>query len=333
MRVAFPRALPVTVVLALIGCTDPMGSDPGSAARDRFATVEWNGSQPMLFLQNADGSGRTRVSFDSVTDNIPGNIGPGVSDSTLLTIKRVRWSPDGRYLAVVATPAHEADQVVLVSAEGRALRTVSPNTQVIWSDIEWSPDSHRIAYLMATHMLGGLPDLFITDLTDDRIIRVTTSGLQPPGYTAFRFSRTGTRLYFMKHLGWAPDSVNYLSQSGYVELANGSIVEGVEIVGEPQGISQEGNLLFGIRWSKALPGQRELFVRSLPSGATKVLVSGDLGHAILLDGEREVLLGLWNSDQSALVFRVYGVDSGNDVHATVPTAPSTTWAALGRAAP
>jgi len=65
----------------------------------------------------------------------------------------------------------------------------------------------------------------------------------------------------------------------------------------------------------------------------KVLVSGDLGHAILLEGDQEVLLDSGNTDQSARIYRVFGVHSRNDVHETVPTAPSTTWAALGRAAP
>lgn len=325
------RGLLVIAALTFGACT---GLTLPDNAAGRVATVEWEGTTPMLFMQNADGGDRVRVHFDSVTDDIPGNRQDlPVSDTTLLAINRIRWSPNGLYLAVVVAPAYEALQVVLVSAEGRALRTVSNNSQYIWSDVEWSPDSRRIAYVMATGQNGTYPDLFITDLDDDHITRVTTSNI-PYGssYDTFRFDRSGGRLYFAKHLGWAPDSVNPLSRLGRVDLGTGAIVEGKEVVGEPQGLSRDGTWGLFIRRSATQPGQPQL-VREpfLFQKAPEVLASGNLAHAIILEGDGKALVASENPSQTAKVFRVLGLAAHNDVRATLTTLPSTTWAALWRA--
>lgn len=330
-QVHLHRGFLVIAALTYGACAGPTRPDDASG---RVATVEWVGPTPTLFLQNADGGDRVRVHFDSVTDDIPGNNQDlPVSDTTLLAINRIKWSPDGRYLAVVVAPAYEALQVVLVSAEGRALRTVSYNTQYIWSDVEWSPDSRRIAYVMATGQNGTYPDLFITDLNNDQITRVTTGGIRyGPGYDAFRFDRSGSGLYFTKHLGWAPDSINPLSQWGRVDLGTGSIVEGKEVAGEPQGLSRDGTWGLFIRSSPTQAGQRELVKHPfLFRRAPVVLASGNLAHAIVLEGDREALVDSENPSQTAGTFRVFSLAAPNDVRATLPTQPNTTWAALWRA--
>jgi Tol biopolymer transport system component len=118
-----------------------------------------------------------RVHFDHVSNHVTGNYSPRqlpVTDETIRAMPRVKWSPDGRYLTVIVARSTEALQVVLVSADGRALRTVSPNSQYLWGDVEWSPDARRIAYIVATGPYGSRPDLFVTDLGADRVTRVTT---------------------------------------------------------------------------------------------------------------------------------------------------------------
>ena len=186
---------------------------------DRVATIEWEGRYPRLYLQNLDGSDRVRVSFAHVSDHVVGNYSPlqlPVTDETLTRITSAKWSPDGRFLAVIVAPASEALQVVLVSADGRALRTVSPNSQYLWGSVEWSPDASRIAYIMATGPYGMLPDIFVTDLGRDQVQRVTT-GTKVSGYDAMRFDATGTRLFFTEHLGFADDGINSLSQLASVD--------------------------------------------------------------------------------------------------------------------
>src|SRR5438093_4327440 len=68
----------------------------------RMATVEWEGTIPTLYLQNPEGSGRVRVHFDSVTNDILGNrTDIIVADTTLRSEERrvgkecrTRWTPD-----------------------------------------------------------------------------------------------------------------------------------------------------------------------------------------------------------------------------------------------
>ena len=96
------HALLAAATLASAACTDPILPDLSTG---RVATIEWEGTTPTLYLQNFDGSARVRVHFDSVTDAIPGNRPDlPVTDTTLLAINRVKWSPDGQYLAVVVAP-------------------------------------------------------------------------------------------------------------------------------------------------------------------------------------------------------------------------------------
>ena len=281
MRILHDLAPLTAVALAISACSDESispGFRPGIDG-GRVATVEWEGSTPMLYLQDADGSGRVRVHFENVTDDIPGNLDLPVTDETILAIPRMKWSPDGQYLAVIVAPAYEALQVVLVRADGRALRTVSPNSQYIWSDVEWSSDSRRIAYVMATTQNGGLPDLFVTDLSADSVIRVTTIGTFT-GYDTFRFDPSGGRLYFVRRVGWAEDGINGRSRVGYIDLGSGSVVEGKEVIGDPQGLTRDGSWGLFTRWSVTHPDQSDLIRVPLRLGTERVLTTGDLGHAI-----------------------------------------------------
>jgi tricorn protease-like protein len=100
--------------------------------------------------------------------------------------------------------ASDALEIVLVSADGRAMRTISPNSQYLWGDVDWSPDSRKIAYIMATGPFGRAADIFTTELGRDLITRVTT-GLNLSGYDAVRFDASGQKLLFTQHTGWAPD--------------------------------------------------------------------------------------------------------------------------------
>lgn len=332
------------ILLSLSACAS--GGEPTAPARevssleaqaplgDRLATVEWDKGIPMLFLQQADGSARKRVHFDHVSNHVTGNYSPRelpVTDETIRAIPRMKWSPDGRHLAVIVAPSIEALQVVLVSADGMALRTVSPNSQYLWGDVEWSPDGRRIAYIMATGPSGRAPDLFTTELGPDRVTRVTT-GSRLSGHDAIRFDASGQRLYFTERLGWAEDGVNGLARLVRVDLADGTVTVGDTVVGEPQGLSRDGAWALFMRSSAANPGVRELF-RRLADGSETVLASGDLRQAVLLEGDREALLDAALSKDSQESFTVIGLDRADDVRLSLPTQPTTFWAAYWKTAP
>lgn len=344
MRLRLPFTACTAVLLTLGACADtgePTAPAPAVSAAavrapqgDLLATVEWEGGTPMLYLQQVDGTGRVRVHFDHVSDHVTGNYSPRqlpVTDETIRAIPRMKWSPDGRFLAVIVAPSIEALQVVLVSADGRAVRTVSPNSQYLWGDVEWSPDGRRIAYVMATGPSGRLPDLFVTDLGIDRVTRVTT-GSRLSGHDAIRFDPSGARLHFTERLGWAEDGVNGLARLASVDLASGAVTITDTVVGEPQGLSRDGSWALFMRSSTVDPAVRELF-RRLADGSETVLASGELRQAVILEGDREALLDATRPKEAVESFSVIGLDQPDDVRLSLRTEPTTAWAALWQAAP
>lgn len=350
-----PRSFPLAALsaaataLALAACTDAPTA-PSSAASagavttalspagDKLATVEQEGRTPALYIQNADGSGRFRVHFTYVSDHVTGNYSPRqlpVTDESIVAIRRVQWSPDGRYLAAIVMPALDASQVVLVGFDGHDMRTVSPNSQYLFADVAWSPDSKRVAYAMSTGPYASRPDLFYTDLGPDDVHRVTTSG-RVGGYDTFRFDASSNVITFTEHLGWADDGVNPLSRVGTANLTTGAIGYGTSLVGEPQGIARDGSwaLLIRTRTARGDTG-RDLIRVSLTDGAERVLATGDLWRATLNEGDADAILVAPAKDDpsgSALVYQLIGVSAPDDVRGSLPTGPNVTWAALRRAA-
>ena len=342
MRLRFTLLVPFAAT-ALGGCVDhdtltaprttPSRILIPSRGGDRVATIEWEGRNPRLYLQNLDGSDRVRVSFDHVSDHVVGNYSPlqlPVTDETLLRITSAKWSPDGRYLAVIVAHASDALQVVLVSADGRALRTVSPNSQYLWGSVEWSPDASRIAYIMATGPYGLLPDIFVTELGRDEVKRVTT-GAKLSGYDAMRFDATGTRLFFTEHLGFADDGINSLSQMASVDLATGAIARRETVVGEPQAIARDGSWALFVRTADVTSSVRELFRLPLPSGGAKptILATGQIAGAVIANNDEEALLNEWGENGAS--FSVIGLTQPNDLRMKIPTNGAATWASLWRA--
>lgn len=338
----FRSTLLPLAALALGACADQLSpTAPATAAEavlvpnrggDRVASIEWEGSTPRLYLQNLDGTDRVRVSFAHVSDHVKGNYSRRllpVTDESLVRITRARWSPDGRYLAVIVAPASDALQVVLVSADGRAMRTVSPNSQYLWGNVEWSPDANSIAYIMATGPYGLGPDIFVTRLGDDQVTRVT-KGAQLSGYDAIRFDARGGRILFTEHLGWADDGDNSLSRLASVDLATGSIERGETVVGEPQGLARDGSWGLFIRTVSFAPYTRELFRLPLGGGRPTVLASGEIGSAEVAENEREAVVSSWMDDGSAR-FSVIGIGEAGDGREKLPTTAATTWVSLWRA--
>jgi hypothetical protein len=328
--------------LAVSACADQLSpTAPVPAAQavlvpsrggDRVASIEWEGSTPRLYLQNTDGTDRVRVSFAHVSDHVKGNYSPRlmpVTDESLVRITRVRWSPDGRYLAVIVAPAGDALQVVLVSADGRAMRTVSPNSQYLWGNVDWSPDGSRIAYIMATGPYGLSPDIFVTTLGADEVTRVT-KGAQLSGYDAIRFDARGGRILFTEHLGWADDGDNSLSRLASVDLATGTIERGETVVGDPQALARDGSWGLFIRTVSFAPYTRELFRLPVGGGRPTVLASGTLGSAEIAENDREAVLSSWSDDGLAR-FSVIGVGDAGDGGQKLSTTDATTWASLWRA--
>ncbi|HEY0809284.1 MAG TPA: hypothetical protein VGD49_03945 [Longimicrobiales bacterium] len=337
-RIQLKLALPAAALFTLSACADnaPVtGPDVQSAvvaaapSGNRLATMEWQGSTPVLYIQNPDGSGRVRVHFDHVTDHVIGNYSPKllpVTDESIMRFVNLEWSPDGRYLAVMLGVATDALEIVLVSADGRALRTISPNSQYLWGGIDWSPDSRRITYIMATGPFGRAADVFMTELGRDLVTRVTT-GMNLSGYDAVRFDASGTRIIFTQHTGWAPDGVNVASRIGTVDLNTGTIKFGDDVIGEPQGFARDGSFALFIR-TDPTTFVRELVRRPSDGSRETVLATGNLGGLSIIDGERQAVLSEWDRSGSVQSFSVIGLSNANDVVASLKTDPTAVGAVL-----
>ena len=82
-----------------------------------------------------------------------------------------QWSPDGRWLAIVADTHGQDYGTFIVSAEGGKPRTIADASGPISAkDARWSPDSTRIAFSSDVH---GFFDVGIYELETERITWVT----------------------------------------------------------------------------------------------------------------------------------------------------------------
>jgi dipeptidyl aminopeptidase/acylaminoacyl peptidase len=330
--------LPAAVLFTLTACTEhaplaaPDTKPAASAlapAGNRLATIEWQGATPVLYVQNPDGSERVRVRFDHVSDHVTGNYSPRllpVTDESIRRFANVKWSPDGRYLAVMLAVATDALEIVLVSADGRALRTISPNSQYLWGDVDWSADSRRITYIMATGPFGRAADIFTTELGRDLVTRVTT-GMNLSGYDAVRFDASGQNIWFTQHTGWAPDQINVASRIASVDLNSGAITYGDPVIGEPQGFARDGSFALFIRTDPAT-SLRELVRRPLDGSAETVLATGNFGDASIIEGDQQAVLSSWDRSGSMLSFDVIGLGRANDILASLKTDPTAAGAVL-----
>lgn len=339
MRFKMTLAL-VASAAALTACGTEHAATPTSPAsvavtpmaalsrNDRLATVEWEGNKPRLYLQNADGSDRAQVHFINVSTHVIGNYSSRVlpvTDESLIAIQRVKWSPDGRWLAVLLRPAFDAAQVVVMTAQGYGMRTVSPNSQGMFGDIEWSPDSRQIGYIMATGPFSRLPDLFVTELGPDRVSRITTNG-QMSGYDAFRFDATGNRILFTEHVGWADDGVSVLSRFGTADLTSGQVSYGHDIIGEPQGFARSGEWALFIRDGK---GGRQVVKHTLADGSETILATGaELYNTVIQEGDEEAIVVSPTGKDGAYAFNLLGLNAADDWRGEIVTPKNASWIAF-----
>jgi hypothetical protein len=222
-----------------------------------------------------------------------------------------------------------------MGADGRNIRAASVNSQWIMGDIDWSPDSRKIAYTMSTEPLVRHVDLFVTDLMKDEVRRLTTRGTFGP-WDQYRWDPAGKRLYFTAFYGWTDDEANRVFNVNWVDASGAITGTDRRIVGDPQGLARDGAWALVTRSTRTDRGPlRELARVPLTGGEETVLATGDvLQYAKLLERDDEaVLVSQDLSDPYSDLHRydLVGLAQPNDVHAALPVAPNAASVALLRA--
>lgn len=323
------------VLAALAACTDPSSPVPtpidtrGAAvvvARqgDRLATIEHEGFFPALYLQDPDGKSRVRVRFSNVHDPIDGNYPAEllpVDDAHILALGPAKWSPDGQQLAIVVTLGYDQSQVVVMNADGRNIRTASPNSQIILGDIDWAPDSRSIAYAMSTLPNAGGVDVFVTDLTRDAVVRVTHEG-RVSVFDEYRFDARGKGLWMTQYEGRSEDDVNRVSRVYHVALDGTKVGVPEKIVGNAQGITRDGRFAIVLRHVRDDDMTSEFARVSLTGRDEELLLArGDLQYAELLEGDDAAILVGANRETGMQGFNVLGIHERRDDRGMLHVSP------------
>jgi TolB protein len=130
--------------------------------------------RPDLFVMNANGRGRTRITSTPVPERDPS------------------WSPDGTGLVYAArTAAGEPFRIFVASADGSSREQLT--SQKAGSDRApvWSPDGTRIAFVSDRN--GGFPELYLMNADGTGVKRLTTNSLIDANPS---WSPDGTRVVF-----------------------------------------------------------------------------------------------------------------------------------------
>ena len=289
----------VAVLLSAACSDDEELTGPDAPEPATVALVELEGTTPALYIQNAQGTQRTRIHFTGAVDEVTGNspLVPPLTDENILSLRSVKWSPDGTRIAFVATTAFDQSEVVVMKADGTDARIVSPNYAYVLGDVDWSPDGTRVAYIMATQPGARGLELFVSDVVGaPRVTKITTSsGYKGLGGT-IRFAANGTSVWISQITGegGAPlfESVGAIRR---VDLATGAISSVLEnIVGEVQAVAHSGAYALVLRHKGLTNGVYDNQLVRVAIGGTgteQVLVNGGpLHYARLTTNDNRVLL-------------------------------------------
>jgi serine/threonine protein kinase len=153
--------------------------------RSQIAFASDRTGAPQIFLMNADGSNTQQV-----TDMPDGACQPS-------------WSPDGMRLVFISPCTKRLEQypgsyIYMINSDGSGLVAL-PSEPGGDFDPAWSPDGSRIAF---TSLRDGSPQIFILNLDDNRITRLTeasSDNRQPDWSMQPAWSPSGAQIIYTGH--------------------------------------------------------------------------------------------------------------------------------------
>lgn len=242
----------------LSGACDAGGitDDGATPAVARVAYVAQENGKPALYVQGADGSGRTRIHFTGAQP-LPGNLGDlPVQDDQILAIGPLAWSPDGRRLAAVITLAYDQSELVVLDADGSNAREASLNSQIIMTAPDWSPDATKLVYGMSTQPRAMGVQLFVTDLNASSWRQLTNDApVGTPG-TDVRWSGDGSSVYLWLTIATPSADTDWLSRISTVDAATGAARVLLDsVAGMVQDVGRDGAWALTIRTVSQPSGQ------------------------------------------------------------------------------
>ncbi|HZD79312.1 MAG TPA: hypothetical protein VE646_04640, partial [Actinomycetota bacterium] len=166
--------------VALTNTADMQEMDPAwspEGTRIAFTRRPKLQARPDLFVMNANGRGRVRLTATPVAERHPA------------------WSPDGTTLVYAArTSARGPTRLFRIRADGRGrVRLTFESSGSYDDDPAWSPDGSRIAF--STNRDGGFPELYLMDPDGSHPLRLTSNHLLDADPS---WSPDGTRLAFVR---------------------------------------------------------------------------------------------------------------------------------------
>jgi dipeptidyl aminopeptidase/acylaminoacyl peptidase len=276
--------------------TDSTGPVPLEGATAVVASVEYIGNRAALFVDSGSAQ-RAQMQFTGATDPIIGNspLVPPVRDENFLALGPLSWSPDGQRLAFVATLAHDQSELVVVGADGSEARVASPNTQIILSRPDWSPDGTKLLYAMSTLSHAQGVELFITYLATNTVQQLTYDRRYHPLDGALRFGGDGASILYARKVGETTAPLyEAMSEVWRADLATGVATKLADVTGSVQAIARSGTWALVLqRKAPTATGYDQRLVRVALTGNTgsaTLVDSGDLQRAHLTGDDARAIL-------------------------------------------